>query len=189
MNRADAEHARFFQTGKSINAFLKEYGQSLRAAIATQNIDPVARHYAADYRSPGRGRWVLGPPAALSGAAVSDLRAEGGVPYTRGDLTAELAAYVAGVAAVEDVIVKIDLIESLDPGRQAVLTVKFILDGRDRQGAYFQDRHFYRWHLANVSSDTNNPDWRITRDELVEGVRAAGGTRWVPGDQSAIGRN
>ena len=48
MAYADAEHARFFQCGKSINAFLKEYGQSLREAFAARDPERVLRHYSAE---------------------------------------------------------------------------------------------------------------------------------------------
>jgi hypothetical protein len=79
------------------------------------------------------------------------------------------------MTAVDDVQMKIDLIEQAEPDRRAVLTVKYVLDGRDRGGAYFQDRFFYRWELANEAPPGAESVWRIVRDELVEGVRVAGG--------------
>jgi hypothetical protein len=170
----DARHEKFFRTGRSINAFLKEYGNSLRQAFAGRDVGPLLHHYSGGYHSPARGRWVLGAAVPENDVAVSELRAEGGQGFGRDDLYEELAVYLAGLQAVDDVIVKIDLIEAMEPESRAVLTVKFILDGQDRQGVYFQDRHFYRWHLANEAASGEGPGWRIVRDELVEGVRVAG---------------
>jgi hypothetical protein len=123
------------------------------------------------------------PDRTESCVAVSRLRADGRQTYGPADVRGELAAYLAGLTAVDDVKVKIDLIEHAAPERRATLTVKFILDGRDRAGAYFQDRFFYRWHLENEAPAGAECGWRIVRDELVEGVRVAGardGFRAVP---------
>jgi hypothetical protein len=60
--------------------------------------------------------------------AVSYVRAEGDQSFTKADLLGELAAYLAELRAVDDVKLKIDLIEQAEPERSAVLTVKFILD-------------------------------------------------------------
>src|SRR5439155_4698041 len=118
--------------------------------------------------------WVLRPDRTESNVAVSRLRAEGGASFAPADLLAEVRAYLGGLTAVDDVKVKIDLIEDSEPERRAVLTVKFILDGRDRQGAFFQDRFFYRWRLANEAGAGPECGWKIVRDEMVEGVRVAG---------------
>src|SRR5947209_7057728 len=66
------------------------------------------------------------------------------------------------------------MIEQIDPDRRVVLRVKYILDGTDPRGALFQDRHFYRWTLVNEAAEPGAFDWKITRDELVEGLRVAG---------------
>jgi hypothetical protein len=173
MGRQDAEHDRFFQTGSSINSFLKEYAHDLRQAFATGDIDTLARLYADDYRAPDRGHWVLKRDADLGDVAVFRLEPADHDALDRSDLKRELAGYLDGLTAVDDVKCKIDLIEHAEHGQSAVLTVKFILDGKDRQGAVFQDRHFYRWHLV-TDTTPDGPGWRIARDELVEGVRVAG---------------
>ena len=185
--REDARHERFYRTGKSINGFLGDYAHALRAAFEQKDAAALAQFYSADYRSPARGRWVLRPDADEGDVAVSRLRAEGSDTFTRPDLEAELRAYLAGVTAVDDVKCKIDLIEQAEDGREAVLTVKYILDGRDPCGRLFQDRFFYRWHLVNEGGGAA-PAWKVARDELVEGVRVAGtGHGFVPVDLAAAG--
>jgi hypothetical protein len=188
MAREDARHAQFYQTGKSINGFLSDYAHALRGAFEHRDPAAVSALYAAGYHSPGRGRWALRREQDAGDVAVYRLRAEGSQPFGRADLEGELADYLAGLAAVDDVKCKIDLIEAADPGRSAVLTVKYILDGKDREGRLFQDRFFYRWHLANEAAAGAGPAWRIVRDELVEGVRVAGtGDGFVPVDLAAAG--
>src|SRR5262249_16311579 len=107
---ADAEHARFFQTGRSINAFLKQYGQALRAPFAARAPGPVTEFYSAAYASPDRGRWTVVPDGRESGVAVSRLRAEGSDDYAPADIHREIGSYVAGLTALDDVQLKIDLI-------------------------------------------------------------------------------
>src|SRR5260370_25560547 len=66
--------------------------------------------------------------------------------------------------------------EKVELEQTVQLTVKFILDGKDQQGAVFQDRNFYRWHLVNEGSSAAYA-WKIVKDELVEGVRVGGDGR------------
>jgi hypothetical protein len=188
MTYEDAQHAKFFQTGRTINEFLSTYSQSLLAAFHQKDVQPVAPLYSNNYHSPSRGQWLLKSGGAEGDVAVSHLRTEGDRSFTKEDLLSELAAYLAGLTAVEDVKCKIDLIEQAEPGRNAVLTVKFILDGRDRQGLLFQDRYFYRWHLANEAQPDGGNDWKIVKDELVEGIRVAGtGQGFLEIDPASIG--
>ena len=169
----DAKHDRFFRTGQSINEFLSEYGHSLKDASSHNNVDLVLQHYAGNYGSPGRGRWVLERSSGGCDVAVYELSVQGNQTFQRDELRDELTAYLAGLTAVDDVKFKIDLIEEVEPERSAVLTVKFILDGVDPQGVCFQDRYFFRWRLVNEAAN-GAMSWRIVRDELVEGIRVAG---------------
>src|SRR5262249_58418252 len=52
----DAQHARFYNTGKSINSFLSDYSHAVREAFQKRTADPVASLYSDSYFSPGRGR-------------------------------------------------------------------------------------------------------------------------------------
>jgi len=177
MDFEDARHDRFFRSGQSINEFLKDYGKSVEEAFAARDPGPILRHYSDDYRSPDRGRWLLGGAVTESSTAVSKLQAEGKQTFDRDDLGNELKAYLGGLTNLVDIKFKIDLIEEMEPGRRALLTVKFILDGEDRKGAFLQDRHFYRWHLVKEGAGGTDDAWRIVCDELVEGVRVAGTRR------------
>jgi FG-GAP-like repeat len=177
MAREDRQHEEFLRTGRSINQFLTEYGHALADAFADKNAGPVARFYSDGYRAPGRGRWLLRPADPEGDVEVWRLAAEGDYPFAKGDVCGELEAYLSSLTAVDDVKCKIDLIEQIEQGRSAVLTVKFILDGKDQDGRTFQDRNFYRWHLANEAGPGGGCEWKIVRDELVEGVRVAGNGR------------
>jgi hypothetical protein len=110
-----------------------------------------------------------------SDVAISRLRIEGNRGYRRVDVQDEVNEYVNGLAAIDDIKFKIDMIRKIEPERSVDLTIKFILDGVDKQGASFQDRHFYRWHLVNEGRA--GYDWKIVKDELVEGIRVAGDAR------------
>jgi hypothetical protein len=175
MARKGAEHAKFYNTGKSVNKFLGDYSHALKEAFEKKDVSPVARFYSDSYSSPGRGRWTLRPDGAESDVAIARLRAEGAQDFRKADAQSEVAEYVNGLTAIDDVKFKIDMIQRVELERSVELTIKFILDGADRQGALFQDRHFYRWHLANEGRE--GYDWKIVRDELVEGIRVAGDAR------------
>jgi hypothetical protein len=174
MSWEDHKHARFLTSGRSVNAFLSEYAHSLNDAFTAADPDALMRLYSNRYSSPDRGHWRLQAGDAENDVEVSHLYADGKDTFGRGELGEELAAYLASLTAVDDVKCKIDLIEQIEHERQVVLTVKYILDGRDQRGRYFQDRFFYRWHLVNEAEPGDGCEWRIVRDELVEGVRVAG---------------
>jgi hypothetical protein len=175
MARKDAEHAKFYNTGKSVNGFLSDYNHALKEAFEKKDASPVLRFYSDRYASPGRGRWTLKPAGGESDVAIARLRVEGNQHYRKADLQNEIREYVDGLAAIDDIKFKIDMIQKVDLERSVELTVKFILDGVDKRGAVFQDRHFYRWRLVNEGRE--GYEWKIVRDELVEGVRVAGDAR------------
>ena len=170
----DKKHEKFYSTGKSVNSFLSAYNHALKHASLDNDPSTLLSFYSDSYVSPGRGRWVMQREQDAGGAACYRFVADGNGDFTRDDLRAELAGYLGGLSAIEDNKLKIDMIEHVDLERSVVLTVKFILDGRDLRGALFQDRHFYRWYLVNEDSSARTYDWKIVRDELVEGVRVAG---------------
>jgi hypothetical protein len=172
MARKDAEHAKFYSTGKSVNKFLSDYSHALKEAFEKKDAAPLARFYSDNYHSPGRGRWTLKPAGAESDVAVARLQAEGAQDYRRADVQREAAEYINGLTALDDIKFKIDMIQNVELERRVDLTIKFILDGQDTQGALFQDRHFYRWQLVN--ENRAGYDWKIVKDELVEGIRVAG---------------
>jgi FG-GAP-like repeat len=175
MARQDTEHAKFFNTGKSVNKFLSDYNHALQAAFERKDAATVTRFYSDKYVSPGRGHWVHQPDRAESDVAISRLLVEGAQDYRKADVQREVGEYINGLVAIDDIKFKIDMIQQVELERSVELTVKFILDGKDQQGALFQDRHFYRWHLVNEGRE--GYDWKIIKDELVEGVRVAGDAR------------
>jgi hypothetical protein len=172
MGRRDAKHARFYNTGKSINSFLTEYSRAVREAFQKRNAAAVAVLYSDNYFSPGRGRWESKQDQSEGDVWVFRLAAQGQEDFSKNNLRDEISRYVSGIASIDDVKCKIDMIEHVELERSAVLTVKFILDGTDQAGSVFQDRHFYRWYLANEGG--SEYQWRILKDELVEGIRVAG---------------
>jgi hypothetical protein len=188
MARKDKMHARFYNTGKSINKLLSDYNHALKDAFNKKDTAQLIRFYSDSYSSPARGRWVTRRDNDESDVACYRLIAEGADDYDKTDLRDELAGYFAGLASIEDIKLKIDMIERVELDRSVALTVKFILDGHDREGALFQDRHFYRWHLVNEDTTGADYDWKIVKDELVEGVRVAGdGRGFVELDSFAVG--
>ncbi len=187
MARQDAAHARFYNTGKTINGFLSEYGRALARALdrdggshaAAEGVDADALNallafYSDRYAVAGRGDWALGEPAMIGGAVVRQARLANRRDYGRVDLADAFSAYAASVANVGGLRFKIDLIESVgEDHRSATLTVKYVMDGVDGDGRLFQDRYFYRWRLVK-EGQSDAYGWRILGDELVEGVRVAG---------------
>src|SRR5262249_8293590 len=149
MGHRDAQHARFYNTGKSINSFLSDYSHAVREAFQKRNADAVASLYSDRYLSPGRGRWETQQDKSQSDVSVFRLAAQGQEDFNKSNLRDEIFRYVGGITSIDDIKCKIDMIENVELERSAVLTVKFILDGTDQAGLVFQDRHFYRWYLAN----------------------------------------
>ncbi|HEU4390071.1 MAG TPA: VCBS repeat-containing protein [Blastocatellia bacterium] len=178
MARDDREHNRFYNTGKSVNSFLKDYNHGLGHAFKTHDVAAVATFYSENYVSPGRGDWRMKHDNDTAAFSCYRFEKVGDRDFTRGDVSAEVSSYLRGITAIDDSKLKIDMIEKLEPERMVVLTVKFILDGKDPQGLLFQDRCFYRWHLINEDPGEGAAyDWKIVRDELVEGVRVSGDGR------------
>ncbi|MEE8526208.1 MAG: VCBS repeat-containing protein, partial [Thermoanaerobaculia bacterium] len=94
------------------------------------------------------------------------------------EIAAEVEDYLGDLDAIDRTVCKIDLIEEVELERRVRLTVKLILDGVDHCGRFLQDRMFYRWHLVNEGDGAARPTvWRISSDELLEGVRVAGERR------------
>lgn len=175
MARKDKEHARFFNTGRSVNAFLGDYTKAVKEGFQKRDAAPVARLYSDHFSSPARGSWVMRAGANESDVSVSNVVPEGGQDYTKADIGGEVSRYFETLASVKNVWTKIDMIEEVDLERRVVLRVKFILDGADEQGALFQDRHFYRWTLANEGGAAPGEfGWKIVKDELIDGLRVAG---------------
>jgi hypothetical protein len=112
----------------------------------------------------------LRPEREEGDVSCSVKKAIGEKDYAKSDLEDEVTSYLNSLASVEDIKFKIDMIEKIELERSVQLTVKFILDGMDHQGGLFQDRDFYRWYLVNEGS-AGFFDWKIVKDELVEGIR------------------
>lgn len=176
MARKDKEHDRFLNTGKSVNTFLSSYKHGLEEAFKKKDAAEVAHFYSERYSSQGRGQWVLKPDRDEGDVACLVMKTEGQKDFVKADVEDELNAYLNSLAAVDDIKFKIDMIEKVELERSVQLTVKFILDGKDHQGEIFQDRNFYRWYLVNEGGP-GAYDWKIVKDELVEGVRVGSNGR------------
>jgi hypothetical protein len=186
MARKDAQHARFYNTGKAVNNFLSSYNHALKDAFEKKDTSELEGFYSERYFSPGRGRWELKRDEDAGDVACYRLAPEGQFDYRKTDVRDEVARYLRGLASIEDIKFKIDMIEKIELDREVQLTVKFILDGTALDGTLFQDRHFYRWYLQN--EDATGYDWKIVKDELVEGVRVAGNGRgFTELDPASIG--
>ncbi|HEX8292268.1 MAG TPA: VCBS repeat-containing protein [Pyrinomonadaceae bacterium] len=188
MARKDKEHARFYNTGKTVNAFLGGYSKAVREGFERRDAAPVAALYSDRFASPARGRWVMREGAGESDVAIFRLAADGRQDFSKADVGAEVARYFDTLGSVKNIWTKIDMIEEVELERRVVLRVKFILDGTDPRGALFQDRHFYRWTLANEGGAAGEPVWKIVKDELIEGLRVAGdGGGFREADPAAVG--
>jgi hypothetical protein len=177
MKHQDAEHAKFFRIGRSVNDFLKHYGESFREGIETRDVSSILQLYSDNYRAPGRGNWMHDPARQEGDVAVSLLHSRAAAPFDKEALARDLVTYFQTLQSVREVTFKINLIESVPDDDHVVFTVKFILDGTDSQGAVLQDRHFYRWELVNEAPAGEPCEWKIARDELVDGLRVAGSGR------------
>ncbi len=188
MSQKDTEHARFYNTGKTINDFLKSYCTHLEEAQAAGDPSPLGGLLAAGYSSPGRGSWVWGEPRQEGDITIRDLVKSGDADFGRKEHLAEAGTYLAGLQRIDQTICKIDMIEQIEPERDVTLTMKLILDGVEAEGAIFQDRMFYRWRLLNEPAAEEPYAWRIERDELVEGIRVSGDAQgFVAVDAAALG--
>jgi hypothetical protein len=174
LERQEAEHARFFETGKVINQLLTDYAGAINKIDDQKDISGVSTFYSANYDAPGRGQWVLKKDIDISDISSDKLISEGGTDYNLSALNRELQQYVDSLSSIKRVKCKIDMIEEIDPEKAVTLRVKYILDGVDQEGLAFQDRFFYRWWLSNEGSSDGAFDWKIVRDQLVEGVRVSG---------------
>lgn len=174
MARKDAEHAKFFKTGSAVNTFLSGYTKAVKEGFAERDASKVAALYSERFASRARGRWTLKADAEQSDIAVSRLASDGAQDFTKADIKEEVANYFASLSSVQNVWTKIDMIEQIDPGRRVTLRVKFILDGADARGQVFEDRNFYRWTLENEAASADEFNWKVVKDELIEGVRVAG---------------
>lgn len=189
LNQADAHHARFLEAGKTINTFLKDYSHALTDAYHSKDRSHLLECYAANYESRGRGEWQFTKKEDIGDTMYSTLSTTDQSDFNRSKLDAEVANYLQQLTSVDRVKCKINLIEHIVPGKEATLTVKYILDGVDAEGLKLQDRFFYRWNLVHTgATDPLKRQWQIVSDELVEGVRVAGtGDRLQRMDLEAIG--
>ena len=131
LSREDDRHARFYNTGKTINGFLSSYCAALESAHVRGDASLLSALYASDYRSEGRGRWEWSAEDLVGEVSVLHRRAAGRADYGRQELADELRADLDEIAAIDRAVCKIDLIEEVDLDRGARLTVKLILDGVD----------------------------------------------------------
>ena len=196
MSQADARHAEFLASGKTVNEFLKSYSRALVGAFENKDTSRLLALYSDDYFSPDRGLWRLKGDLPLGDASLAALEAIDHRGVDRGTLSEELQFYLDGIARIDNVACKINLIEEVVPHSRVSLTVKFVLDGQDVAGLVFQDRFFFRWRLngstneAGVASSKAGgaAGWKIAKDELIEGVRVAGsGAGFLAPDPRSIG--
>jgi hypothetical protein len=173
MSRSDKEHARFYATGKSVNTFLGSYKHGIEEAFKKKDANEIVKLYADDFNSPARGRWVMQNAPNENDVAVMKLVREGNQDFTKVNMTDEVKGYLDSIAEIKSIWCKIDMIEQIEPEKRVTLRVKYILTGKDKQNAAFEDRHFYRWTLVNTAA-AGGFDWKITKDELIEGLRVAG---------------
>ena len=177
MRLADEHHARFLDCGKTINNFLATFATTLKDAHQANDPAAVLAMYAEQYSSPDRGRWALGKGQDIGDVVLLTLLKHGSNRADKSALRSEWAEYFAGLATIDRVKCKINLIEDADPGTAARLSVKYVLDGRDTEGRFLQDRYFFRWWVELARGEGGLDSWQIVRDELLEGVRVAGDAR------------
>src|SRR5204862_766528 len=101
MSLKDKEHARFFNTGRSVNGFLSEYKHGVEEAFRKKDVSEVTRFYSDRYSSPARGRWVMRPAPDESDVSVLKVVAEGRGDYDKAALDEEVAGYLSTIASVQ----------------------------------------------------------------------------------------
>ncbi|HSE19909.1 MAG TPA: VCBS repeat-containing protein [Pyrinomonadaceae bacterium] len=180
MAQSDKEHAKFFNTGKSVNAFLGNYTRALRGGFDKKDPAPVMSLYSDRFWSPGRGHWQMVRVSEESDVSISRVVIKSRDDFDKQQLRGEIVNYLDSIKSISNIWTKIDMIEEVELERRVVLRVKFILDGIDPHGVVFQDRYFYRWSLVNEGTP-NAFDWKIVKDELVENAGMLEGLR-VAGD-------
>lgn len=186
MSSKDAEHASFFDTGKTIKTFVKKYGDAV-AADHRIGSNKLSSFYADSFHSPKRGSWFLDEGAMVGGVLTQHLQAPGGIDFNKAEVLAEWRTYYDKLNVIDVIHSKIHLIEQISD-EEVVFTVKFTMDARDDRDRPLQVRHFYRWHIERTEAEGKDYGWHITRDELVEGVRVTGTqTVFEPVDMVAIG--
>ncbi|MDA8018885.1 MAG: VCBS repeat-containing protein [Thermoanaerobaculia bacterium] len=166
-NRWSRQHAEFSAAGKTINDFLKDYA----SAVASGDPARVLEHYSEDFATPQGRAWRLqatglGVSGDVEGAGIEYRPLETGSfgPPDRSGLTVRWAEYFEGLAAIDSVQCKINLIEEIDPERSATLTVNFSLRGSERGGRLVEDRFTFRWWIVRNSAD--GAPWRVVREDL-----------------------
>jgi hypothetical protein len=180
MSRRDKQHAKFYSTGKSVNVFLGNYSRAIREGFEKKDAGSVTSLYSDRFSSPARGRWAMRPGGEISDVSVLRLATEGTQDFDKAGIREEVTNYLESLASIKNIWTKIDMIEHVELERRVTLRVKFILDGTDPQGAVFQDRHFYRWHLINEGTPGAYDELLAfhgllgKKDELIEGLRVAG---------------
>src|SRR5689334_21936395 len=142
MARSDKEHAKFFNTGKSVNAFLGNYTRALRESFDKKDPAPVMSLYSDRFRSPGRGHWQMASAGEESDVSISRVVIKGRDDFDKQQLRGEVVNYLDSIKSISNIWTKIDMIEEVELERRVVLRVKFILDGIDPHGVVFQDRYF-----------------------------------------------
>ena len=185
----EAEHARFYETGASINTFLKAYCAALAATFESGSGAAVASLYAPRYRAPARAGWRWQPRAAEGVVARWALASDPhGDPGDREQAVAEIVGYLQGLDSMAHQACKIDLIEEAEHDRRVTMTVKLVLGGVDRDGQRVEDRSFHRWTVVREGDRAVAQGWRIVGESLVHGVRVAGdGASFAPVPAASLG--
>src|ERR1044071_8363007 len=126
MARSDKEHAKFFNTGKSVNVFLGNYTRALRESFEKKDPAPVMSLYSDRFWSPGRGHWEMTPANEESDVSISRVVINGKQDFDKQQLRGEVAHYLASINSITNIWTKIDMIENIDLEKSVVLRVKFI---------------------------------------------------------------
>ena len=163
--KEDRKYLGFLRVGSSINGFLKDYAGELARAVESQDVEQILGFYAKDYEAPERGQLQLQKSSDLHGISHYSLVRRDRETFTLPHLREEIAAYVSDLESVDRIACKINLAEVIEPDESARLTVKYVLDGKGRDGRILQDRFFFRWWLRAVP---NEKGWEIVRDQLFE---------------------
>ena len=184
-NRWSRQHAEFFAAGKTINDFLKDFA----SAVASGDPARVLEHYADDFVTPQGRAWRLlgtgiGVSGKVMGAGIEYHPLETGSfgPLDRSGLAARWSDYFDGLGAIDSVKCKINLIEEIEPGRSATLTVNYSLRGGDSDGRLVEDRFTFRWWVVRDSAE--GAPWQVVREDL----DTASEQRRLTGSGSAFSR-
>jgi hypothetical protein len=163
-NRLQNEAERLAETGKGAIQMLSQY----RAAVHGHVADEIAAHYDEQYSSSTDGKWVEQLRYESDGVHVYDWVSNEDLSFGKADVVAQMSDVLGTAATLSETKFKLDLVEEID-GPDAVIRSFLWLRGTRDSGLAFESQAMFRMWIHNTDGD-----WKIHRQELIEGQTVTG---------------